>query len=220
MQPGVGSYAYRWAIGIGDTVPPTPLTPAGLVRRTHEHGLSLVQIADNLPLHRQSEAELAALVATAQELGVVIELGLSGISPPLIAIYLELARRLGARLVRLAPDQADADKSIEALAADIRAVLPEARVAGVVLAIENHFHLPSRKLLEILDLVADPAVGICLDVANSIAVGEWPEETELCSLPMRSTCTSRTSASPSIRTALAWPSPAPRSDAAAWTWPA
>ena len=177
MRLGVGSYAYRWAIGIGDTYPPAPLTPAGLVRRTRDHGLSLVQIADNLQLHRQSEVELAELARTAKELGVSIELGVGSISPPLMRSYVELARRFGAKLIRIAPDQSDAAKSVRQLAADLCAVLPEARAAGAVLAIENHFHLPSPKLLEILEVVGDPAVGICLDVANSIAVGEWPEET-------------------------------------------
>ena len=51
MEIGIGSYAWRWAIGIGDAVPAQPLTPVDLVRRTRAHGLSLLQIADNLPLH-------------------------------------------------------------------------------------------------------------------------------------------------------------------------
>ena len=50
MRLGLGSYAYRWSIGIGDRIPLRPLTPTDLARRAHRHGLSVVQIADNLPL--------------------------------------------------------------------------------------------------------------------------------------------------------------------------
>ena len=48
---------------------------------------------------------------------------------------------------------------------------------GIRLAIENHFNFPSRRVVELLDHVADDQVGVCLDVANSICAGEWPMET-------------------------------------------
>ena len=177
MEIGIGSYAWRWAIGIGDAVPAQPLTPVDLVRRTRAHGLSLLQIADNLPLHLRPQSDVDALGRAARREGVRLELGLGSMSAELVTTYIALAERLNVRVVRIAPDAADARKSAAELAVELREVAPAARRAEVTLAIENHFHLPSPKLVEIIEGVADPTIGVCLDVANSIAVQEWPAET-------------------------------------------
>jgi sugar phosphate isomerase/epimerase len=177
MRLGLGSYAYRWSIGIGDRIPLRPLTPADLARRAHRYGLSVVQIADNLPLDRQSDIALDELESTARQLGVAIELGFSGLTSGRIHTYLDLAERLNARLIRAAPDAVDSRRASEAIVGEIIEVEPRLKSSGVQLAIENHFHLPSPKLRRIVEGVSSVSVGVCLDVANSIAVGEWPAET-------------------------------------------
>ena len=177
MRLGLGSYAYRWSIGIGDRIPLRPLTPADLARRAHRHGLSVVQIADNLPLDRQSDMALDELKVAARQVGVAIELGFSGLTSGRIHTYLDLAERLDARLIRASPDAADSHRAPEAIADEIIGVEPRLESSGVKLAIENHFHLPSPMLRRIVEAVSSASVGVCLDVANSIAVGEWPAET-------------------------------------------
>jgi sugar phosphate isomerase/epimerase len=174
---GLGSYAYRWSCGFRDRVPAQPLGPVGLVERAAALGLGLVQFADNIPLHRRAPAEIDALRDAAQERGVAVELGLAGFDGAALSAYLDLAGRLDARLLRVATDAEDAREDAAAIAARLRAVLPAARDRGVRLALENHFFVPSPKLREIVERVDDPAVGVCLDVANSICAGEWPAET-------------------------------------------
>jgi len=46
--------------------------------------------------------------------------------------------------------------------------------AGVRLAIENHGDLTSTELAELVERIDDPAVGICLDTGNPLAVFEDP----------------------------------------------
>lgn len=174
---GVGSYAFRWAGGIGDRHPPVPITPAQVLDKVHALGVSLVQFADNIPLHKQPAAEIDALAAKAKQMGMTIELGLTGCDPAFVGTYLDLASKLDAKLLRIAPSADESARSDSEIIALFKALLPSAADAGVTLAVENHFHLPSPRLVRVIDGVADPRLGVCLDVANSIACQEWPKDT-------------------------------------------
>ena len=177
MRIGIGSYAYRWGIGRGAHVPARPLTPIDLLDKAVRHGVDLVQYADNLPLDRLSSGELAALAAAAGERGIGIELGAEGLNRDVLGSYLEIARVLNAPLVRVAPSAADAGKDNAAIAAEIAAVLPGYADQQVTIAVENHFHVPSPRLVDLVQQVDNPRFGVCLDVANSIACAEWPKQT-------------------------------------------
>lgn len=181
---GIGSYAFRWSGGIADRHPQTPITPAEILDVAHGLGVRLVQFADNIPLHKRPPAEIDALAAKAKAMGMVIELGMTGCDPALVGTYLDLAGRLDATLLRIAPSAEESKGSDAEIAGLFQALLPAIHAAGVTLAIENHFHLPSPRLQRIVELVGDPSVGVCLDVANSIACQEWPFETIEMLAPM------------------------------------
>lgn len=174
---GIGSYAFRWHVGIRDRIPDRPITAAAILEHAARLGVGLVQFADNLPLHKLPPAEIDALAAQAKQLGIAIELGMTGCDPALVGRYLELARKLDAPLLRIAPTAEESAGTDAEIAALFTRLLPECREAGVVLAVENHFHLPSPRLVAIVEAVGDPALGVCLDVANSIACQEWPKTT-------------------------------------------
>lgn len=174
---GIGSYAFRWAGGIGDRIPPEPITPIQVLDRAADLGIGLLQFADNIPLHRQSPEAITALAARASTLGIQIELGMTGCDPALVGTYLDLAGKLNASLLRIAPSAEESARSDKEVAALFRDILPAANAAKVTLAVENHFHLPSPRLVSIIEDVADANLGVCLDVANSIACEEWPTET-------------------------------------------
>jgi|JI6StandDraft_1071083.scaffolds.fasta_scaffold00361_14 sugar phosphate isomerase/epimerase len=53
---------------------------------------------------------------------------------------------------------------------------PLARRLGVKLAIENHKDFETPELLEMLDAIASPQLGVCLDTGNSLALLEDPWE--------------------------------------------
>lgn len=174
---GIGSYAFRWHVGIRDRVPERPLSASAILEHAARLGVGLVQFADNLPLHTLSRDEIAALADQARRLDIVLELGMTGCEPALVEQYLALAARLDVSLLRIAPTAEESSAADAKIAAMFSRLIPACRTAGVVLAVENHFHLPSPRLVDIITLVGDETLGVCLDVANSIACQEWPETT-------------------------------------------
>ncbi len=177
MTLGIGTYALRWSIGFGDRIPPRPMSALQVIETAVQLGVGLVQFADNLPLHRLTDGTIADLAALARHHGVELEVGMTGCAPDLIKRYLGIAEVVGAKLLRVAPTAAEAALPDAALARMLSASLGECRRAGVSLAVENHFHLPSPRLVRIIETIGDPLVGVCLDVANSIACQEWPKDT-------------------------------------------
>ncbi|WP_417270385.1 sugar phosphate isomerase/epimerase family protein [Celeribacter sp.] len=177
MKLGLGSYAYRWSIGIKDQVPTTPLTAFDLLDRAEALGLDVVQYADNMPLDRYSEADHHRLYETAQDKGLTLELGTQCFDADEVDRYLDIGQRLGAKIMRVALDEADSHVPVGTLAEQLRPRVDKARAKGMKIAIENHFNYPSPRMVDLLDAVNDDHLGVCLDVANSICAGEWPHET-------------------------------------------
>jgi 3-oxoisoapionate decarboxylase len=177
MRLGLGSYAFRWNIGIGDHHPAQPMTAFDLLDEAQARGLTVVQYADNMPLDRLAEPEQERLATTAADRGIALELGTQSFDADQVARYLVIGRRIGARILRVALDEADAQMPVADLAHQLRPLLDDARRAGIRIAIENHFNYPSPRMVDLLRTVNDPQLGVCLDVANSICAGEWTEET-------------------------------------------
>lgn len=177
VRLGLGSYAFRWNIGIGSFRPPAPMTPMDILDAAQALGVDLVQYADNIPLDARDSGEIEELGAEARERGIAIELGTQSFDEEMIRRYLALCDELDAHLLRIAFDAGDAVVPVADLAARFAPLLDIAEGQGVRLAIENHFNYPSDRLVELLETVARPSLGICLDVANSICAREWPEAT-------------------------------------------
>lgn len=177
MVPGLGSYAFRWSIGHKDRRPDQPMTAIEVLDVAAAHGLGVVQYADNLPLHRLTAADLDTLASTARAKGIALELGTQSFDPDEVRRYIEIGQRIGAGILRVALDAADAERPIPDLAAEFQTLLPALKAAGIRLAIENHFNFPSLRVVALLEHVNDDVLGVCLDVANSICAGEWPMET-------------------------------------------
>ncbi|MEQ8658798.1 MAG: TIM barrel protein [Hyphomicrobiales bacterium] len=177
MVLGLGSYTFRWSIGHKGLNPPEPLAATDLLDVAKAHDLSVVQYADNCPLHLLAPGELASLKSKADAFGIAIELGTQSFNAQEVEDYIAIGQSVGAKILRVALDGPDAKTPIADLAAAFQALLPKARDAGLRIAIENHFNYPSPRLVQLLDAIDDDGVGVCLDVANSICAGEWPMET-------------------------------------------
>ena len=177
MKIGISSYAFRWAVGTRDFTPPTPLTPFSLLDKVAALGGEVVQVLDNLPLDGLPERTLADLAAHATELGLTLEVGIRGSRPEHLHRNLAVARRLGARLMRVVLTDADWEPPLDELVAIFEALLPELRAANVTVGIENHFHLAPSELASLVKAIGDPLVGVCLDPLNSITKLVGPAET-------------------------------------------
>jgi 3-oxoisoapionate decarboxylase len=158
---GISSYALRWSIQWQGW------SPERVLQKAAEVGAQVVQICDNLAPEARPEHELRDLAALAADLGLAIELGATGCSPEHLRACLRAASLLNAPILRMVI-AADSSGSPAELENTIRNSLPELCERGVCLAIENHFDLSPRDLKQLVETIASPSVGICLDVFNSI----------------------------------------------------
>ena len=78
---GIGSYAFRWAIGTPEWQPTRPLAPVELLDKAAALGAEVVQICDNVPLATLPDHTLAALAGRAAALGLELEVGIRGSRP-------------------------------------------------------------------------------------------------------------------------------------------
>jgi sugar phosphate isomerase/epimerase len=170
VKIGIGSYAFRWAIGTQDARPAQPMTPEGMLDQAAALGAEVVQICDNVPLSDLPDGALDALAARADRLGLELEVGIRGSRPQQLARALEVAERLGARLLRVVLADGAWRPSPDEAAALLGDLLPDLRAAEVTLAIENHFHMAPTTLAELVRTIDDPRIGVCLDPLNSIAL--------------------------------------------------
>lgn len=175
---GLGTYAFFWegASALPDGRNPEPLPLAGMLRRTSELGLGLFQICDYAPLLGFSAADLRELRATADDLGIRLELGTKGVSPAHLASFLEIADVLGARYLRsmvFAPDSRPTLAEAERM---LRDALPAFEAAGVQLGLETYEQVSSTDLVALVEQIGSSNLGICLDPANTVAALENPRE--------------------------------------------
>lgn len=174
MRAALSSYTYTWEIGVPGYAPPQPLGLRELIHRTHQLGVSVLQVADNLPLDALSDGDLHDIAAGAHAVGVDIEVGTRGIDDEHLLRYIEIARVVGSPLVRIVidrggdrPTPADAFSRLRGLEADFRN-------AGLTLAIENHDRFSVKELAGLVEGLGD-WTGICLDTVNSFGALEGPE---------------------------------------------
>ena len=137
MKLGLGSYAYRWSIGIKDQVPAKPLTAFDLLDRAEALGLDVVQYADNMPLHKYSEADHHRMYEIAQEKGLILELGTQCFDPDEVDTYIEIGKRIHSKIMRVALDEADGHIPVAELAEQLRPRVDKARAAGMKIAIDK-----------------------------------------------------------------------------------
>lgn len=170
---GLSTYAFFWRLS--DRVS-APLDLHGALAETAALGVDLFQICDYAPLESMTDAELAAVRDTADSLGIGLELGTKGIRPAHLRRFLEIAGILGARMLRTmfnVPGQAPtADEAVAAFTE----VLPWFEAAGVKIAVETYEQVPTSRVLEVVERVGSPFLGICSDPANTVAALEFPRE--------------------------------------------
>jgi sugar phosphate isomerase/epimerase len=174
MKLGVSSYTYTWAIGVPGHPPERPMKAVGLLNKAATLGVRLVQVADNLPLHRLPEEDLDAFEARARDLDIDVEVGTRGMGPEHVLTYLRLAERLGSPILRVVVDTAAHHPTASEIVGTVASLLPAFERAGVTLAIENHDRFRAETLASIVERIGSEHVGVCLDTVNSFGALEGP----------------------------------------------
>lgn len=172
MILGISSYSYTWAVGVPGHLPEQRLTELNLLTKAGEVGVSLVQIADNLPLHEMTEDRIDALVTTAARKNIRLEAGSNRMTRENLERYIILAERIKSPILRFVIDSDDYKPSLNEIISIIRNAEPELKKNNVTLALENHDRLFTYQFVDIIEKINSPFVGVCLDCANSLGAGE------------------------------------------------
>ena len=170
MKLGLSSYTYGWAVGVPGHEPAVPLNEHGLLEKVRAHGLNLLQIGDNLPLHTFSTSRLQEFASDARSQKIELEIGARRLVPEQLLCYANLARSVGASLLRFVIDDAGYHPPVDEIIRVLRENL--SALDGLRLGVENHDRLKSSEFRHIIDSVGAENVGICLDTANSLGAGE------------------------------------------------
>lgn len=168
---GLGTYAYFWQ---HSERAPEPLSLIGALEDTRAQDVGLFQICDFAPLETMSDAALKEAARAARELGVQIELGTKGILPEHLSRFLQLADIFEARLVRSMLYGPNSRPHLTEAATWLRSSMRDYEAAGVTLALETYEQVPTLDLLDVIEKVGSPRLGICLDPANVTAQLEQP----------------------------------------------
>lgn len=173
MKLGISSYALAWSIGVpGYEEPKNPVTVLGMIELAKKMDVSLVQIADNIPLHLKSDEELVKIREKAVAAGVELEIGTRGTEQGLLLKYLHVADLLDSKLVRTIITNPE----LEAAASELRKVLPEFERCGITIGVENHGLHTTNQLAGLFDGIKSPFLGCCLDTVNSFEIMEGTEQ--------------------------------------------
>jgi sugar phosphate isomerase/epimerase len=174
---GVGSWTFPWATGtVQDRRPESILDPVGVVQRAVDIGVHVVHFLDNLPLDTFEGKVLDRARDLAVEHKIEVEVGTRGTEPAHLRRYLEIAQRMGARLIRTMGGWHKAPAPVDQIKANFRKVLPQFDGAGVRIALENYEAYSTSEIAAIVREVDSPSLGVCLDLTNSFAAMESADE--------------------------------------------
>ncbi|MFE1139075.1 sugar phosphate isomerase/epimerase family protein [Streptomyces rochei] len=180
MAYGISTYAYFWRIS--DRAP-EPMTLPAMLRDTAALGGEVFQICDYAPIESYDAARLADVRATADDLGLTLELGTRGIRPEHLLKYLDTARELGVTLVRSMLNTADHRPGTAEAVALLKEAVPRYADAGVTLGLETYEQVATDDLVDVVRAVDDPHLGIVLDPGNSVARLERPVDVATATAP-------------------------------------
>ncbi|MCW5952995.1 MAG: sugar phosphate isomerase/epimerase [Propionibacteriaceae bacterium] len=173
MTTGLSTYAYSWRMHPDN---PRPFGLADVLESAAALDVPLVQVCDQ-PALDDGDTELTrGLAALATELGLELELGTKGVEVRHLCQFLELADLTSARFVRSMLSSPRGTPSVAEAIAGLRTVAPDFERAGVTLGLETYEQFSTAQLLEVIEAVGSPAVGVCLDPGNTVARLEHPTE--------------------------------------------
>jgi sugar phosphate isomerase/epimerase len=187
MKLGINTYTFMWSIGFQGANPAYPdkaarpshpMTAMDLLVKARELGLNLVQTGPNQDVSLLPQAEFDRFVGAARDWGIELELGTRGLDYAHIAQQAQVAKRMGAKLIRTLPEIGGSYMAEARLIPPaLQPLIPLLQGEGLRLAIENG-RTPADELAAALDEAGAGCVGVVLDMVNSLAVPEgWKDVT-------------------------------------------
>jgi 3-oxoisoapionate decarboxylase len=177
---GIGSYAFRYAIGFDGFRPADPMTTIEFLIEASRMGFQGVQLCENLNIVNLGKNELSAINDKACELGMFVEVGMRGLTAENIARHLEIGHILSSRFLRvvLGKNGNEPETHPEVLRTKAIKILNDVLIAypdrDLIIGIENHFDLHTSTLVEIVKEINDDRVGLILDTTNCLGFIQSP----------------------------------------------
>src|SRR5687767_1035676 len=157
MKLGISSYTFGWAVGVNGFARAVSLNERDLLEIAARESIGVLQIGDNLPLHTIHHSTLAEFGAAAKARHIQLEVGARRLVPERIAEYAEVARIVGARLVRFVIVDADYHPApssvIDVLKGSTRLL------DGLALGLENHDRFQAKTRRHIIEAAGDERIG-------------------------------------------------------------
>jgi hypothetical protein len=186
MKLGINSYTFMWSIGFQGANPafpdkaarPThPITPIGLLDIAFKMGIKLVQTGPNLGIDRLSPEQVEEFISKAKENGIELELGTRGLDYDHLCKQVELAKRIGAKLIRTLPEMKYAtDGRLIPAQSGKSCRCSSKKESGW----QSKTAASARRLRAALDELDSSFVGVVLDMVNSLAIPEgWKDVTQI-----------------------------------------
>jgi len=175
MKLGISSYTYTWAIGLPGQLPADPMNYDRLLEKALELEVGLIQVADNLPLDRMDDTEIADYYRTAMNRGIQLEAGARGMTEANLEKYIRIAGLIRSPILRFVIDGPGFTPDMDTILGIIGNALPVLREKNIILALENYERLKASDFAGIVETIGSDHVGICLDSVNSLGAGEGLE---------------------------------------------
>jgi sugar phosphate isomerase/epimerase len=173
MAVGLSTYAFFWQ---HSDRAPRPLSVTRMLEETAALGGRVFQICDYPAIETTSDADLAEIRRVAEAAGIRLELGTRGVTPEHLRTYLDLATKLDVTFVRSMLNTADHRPSVSEAVSLLRETLPSFAERGVTIGLETYEQVATTDLVTVIEEVASPYLGVCLDPANSVARLELPSQ--------------------------------------------
>ena len=172
MRAGTTSSGFRYQLLDPAQSPPL----AVIVAEAAGLGLARFQVCENARPLSCPRGGWEAMLDRAAAAGIEIGLGAKTLDIGVFRRYVELAASVPNRTLRLVLEEdGGAPPTRAGVEEFLRAAVPLVETAGLRLAVENHFDVPSKILAEVAAGYPADLLGFCVDTANSLRSFESPE---------------------------------------------
>lgn len=166
---GISSYTFPYACaGFPDA---SVLQAEDLIDKAQELGVHCVQYGDNMPLEYLDDERLSGLGQKAEDAGIVLEAGMRHASKERLIRYINIAERMGARLLRVIIDdrKGEFEPAPREVTGILREILPMLEEKNIILGIENHDRFTAEQYAEVIQDIGSGFVGTVTDTTNSLS---------------------------------------------------
>ena len=178
LRLGISSWTFPWSVNIHTSqASKKQMSIFDLLKKARNLKVEVLQLADNISIKNLSSKDLFKLRHLSDDYNVSIELGTKGLNYRTLKNYLNICSILNSNILRtLILPVGNKKLNLDEIIIYINRILPELKERNIFLAIENYELYKLEEYAEIVQIINDRHVGICLDTTNNLGNLETPEQ--------------------------------------------